>query len=47
MVARLVGPGRAAHAARGLGDSTLFALAYEGFGNLQMALFAAFGGFAT
>jgi len=25
----------------------LFALAYEGFGNLQMALFAAFGGFAN
>ncbi len=26
---------------------TLFALTYEGFGNLQMALFAAFGGFAN
>jgi len=26
---------------------SLFALTYEGFGNLQMALFAAFGGFAT
>jgi hypothetical protein len=26
---------------------SLFALAYEGFGNLQMALFAAFGGFAN
>jgi uncharacterized membrane protein YccC len=26
---------------------SLFALAYEGFGNLQMALFVAFGGFAT
>jgi uncharacterized membrane protein YccC len=26
---------------------TLFALAYEGFGNLQIALFAAFGGFAN
>ncbi len=25
----------------------LFALTYEGFGNLQMALFAAFGGFAN
>src|ERR1700756_2504389 len=25
---------------------SLFALTYEGFGNLQMALFAAFGGFA-
>src|ERR1700683_727016 len=25
----------------------LFALTYEGFGNLQMALFAAFGGFAS
>src|SRR6202050_971019 len=25
----------------------LFALAYEGFGNLQIALFAAFGGFAN
>jgi hypothetical protein len=25
----------------------VFALAYEGFGNLQMALFAAFGGFAS
>ena len=26
---------------------SLFALTYEGFGNLQMALFAAFGGFAN
>jgi len=26
---------------------SLFALTYEGFGNLQMALFTAFGGFAT
>ena len=26
---------------------SLFALTFEGFGNLQMALFAAFGGFAT
>src|SRR6266702_6730892 len=26
---------------------SLFALTYEGFGNLQMALFAAFGGFAS
>ena len=25
----------------------VFALAYEGFGNLQIALFAAFGGFAS
>src|ERR1700733_8075624 len=26
---------------------SLFALTYQGFGNLQMALFAAFGGFAN
>ncbi len=26
---------------------SVFALTYEGFGNLQMALFAAFGGFAS
>src|ERR1700720_619949 len=26
---------------------SLFALTFEGFGNLQMALFAAFGGFAN
>src|SRR5256714_12624740 len=26
---------------------SLFALTFEGFGNLQMALFAAFGGFAS
>src|SRR4029077_16550290 len=26
---------------------SLFALTFEGFGNLQMALFAAFGGFGT
>jgi hypothetical protein len=26
---------------------SVFALAYEGFANLQLALFAAFGGFAT
>jgi hypothetical protein len=39
-------PRRAAGLARGASDPAVFALAYEGFGNSQVALFAAFGGFA-
>ena len=47
MVAGLVGARGHADRARGAGIPSLFALTYEGFGNLQMALFAAFGGFAN
>jgi hypothetical protein len=43
----VVGACRAAGGAGRAGGSALFALTAKGIGNLEMATFAAFGGFAT
>ncbi len=47
MAARVVATCRYAGLACSACDPSVFAPTYEGFGNQQIALFAAFGGFAS